>query len=121
MFKLDVRTRWLMTQPTWWLGLIMNTCLAAIAAGLVPSSGITPRIISGFIALCNQYGINKAHLTPPPRIPLAQMSEEDREQAFKDAEARGFADLRPRFYAEHPELNPNRLPPQSPPPIKPGP
>lgn len=120
MFKLDARTRWLMTQPTWWLGLIMNICLAAIAAGLVPSSGLTPRIISGFIALCNQYGINKAHLTPPPRVPLIEMSYEDRERAFTEAEARGFMDLRSRFYTEHPELNPNKLPASLPPPIKPG-
>lgn len=97
---MDPQTKWLLKQPLWWIQLVINAMLCAVAAGLVPEVGTIHRVIAGIIALANQYGVTKAHLTPPPRVPLIDMSADQRERVFDQNPG-----VRERFYAEHPELD----------------
>ena len=121
---MDPRTKWMMKQLTWWLGLMVSIAATAIAVGLVPDMGTLHRVVAGFIAVCNQYGITAAHQKEPPRVPLADMTSAQRAKVFADHPEIGAdgTTLAERFYQAHPDLalRDRWSKPLLPPPIKAG-
>ncbi|HEX8010207.1 MAG TPA: hypothetical protein VF814_04645 [Casimicrobiaceae bacterium] len=94
---MDERSKWLMRQPTFWLGIAVTIAAVGIAGGLF--SALVARYAAAFIAVCGTYGVTSGHLKSPPRIDLIDMSRAEREKIFA-----AHPNVRERFYLEHPEL-----------------
>jgi hypothetical protein len=100
------RQKWLMKQPTFWLGLLVTIGTTFIA--MAPSWLSTPAIqlIAAFVAICGAYGITAAHLANPPRVSLDDMSAAERQKIF-DANPQ----VKARWDAAHAPPPPPPLPP----------
>lgn len=66
---MDPKTKWLMRQPSYWVGMVVTAALAALAVGLIPQTGNIPKLVAAFLMIAHQYGVTAAHLASPPRIP----------------------------------------------------
>lgn len=113
---MDERTKWLMKQPTFWLGIAVSIAATGIAAGLY--SIMVARYAAAFIAICATYGIGAGHLKSPPRVDLADMSTAEREQIFKaHPEVRARWELRQAIVRSE-QFTPPPMPPPLPSPTE---
>jgi hypothetical protein len=114
---MDDRTKWLLKQPTFWLGLIAGICMKIVAVGLVAPDSVGARTIAGFLSLLNDYGIIVGHLTSAPRTPWTEQQKID--ESLRRI-ARGEPPIKGYEYLQKASSSSPPAPPAPPPPVRPG-
>jgi hypothetical protein len=113
---MDPRTKWLLMQPVFWLGLVSVSCNGAIAVGLVPPIGVLHQWIALVLLILAAYGITGV-MKAPPRISLDDMSKAEREAIFdRNPGLREKWEARETWTMDAPRRSTPPPPPSSPPP-----
>jgi len=60
--------RWLVAQPSWWVGNVVTILNGIVAMGVIHSDHTT-QVINGIAVILNQLVNQAAHFASPPRIP----------------------------------------------------
>ena len=115
---MDTRTKWLLSQPIFWLGIFVAGANILIASGAFNMASVGGRTLAGVLPLLSSYGIRGLMLAPP-RKPLADMTDEEREKVFAanpQVRARWEASLAASAVASSPHATTSPPPPLPPPP-----
>lgn len=105
---MDARTKWLLKQPIFWLGIFVAGANILIASGAFNMATAGGRTLAGVLSLLSSYGIRGLMLAPP-RVPLAEMTDAEREKVFA-----ANPQVRARWEAQQQQLSGPSVVPSSP-------
>lgn len=91
------RTKWLLKQPTWWIGEAITVMQGLVATGIVPTNSHAAQVMAGVCTILAQLVNQAAHFASAPRQSLDDMAPADRQKIF-DA----HPEVKARWEASHP-------------------